>query len=165
MGNKNIFKGTTMKKTTIAILVALGLSTAAFAFGPGGHGCGDHDKGREMFQTIKQLDLTSDQKDALGELKKSFKSERQAKRKEMKENFKSMREGSGIDMSSFMSADKFDKESFKAQMNTKSEQRRAKFQEEMDNMMDKKADGIEKVFNILTPEQRKKWIELNKQDQ
>lgn len=152
-----------MKKTALAILLTLGLGTAtAMACGgPGHYKDGKHKDG--MMKMLKQLDLTSDQKSALKTLREANKAERKAKMQEMKENRKQMRASMRPDMSGFMTADTFDKEAFKAQMTQKFEARRQMMESKKATMLEKRAANMEKIFNILTPEQRIKWIELSKQ--
>jgi len=153
-----------MKKTTIAILATLGLGTATLLAcgGPGHKGgpFGEHRGG--MFKVMKQLDLTSEQKDQMKVLRNERKDQMQAKMKEMKENRKSMMASMKPDLSAFMTANNFDKEAFKKQMNDKFEAKRQMRESRKSAMLEKRADGMEKVFNILTPEQRIKWIELSK---
>ncbi len=67
----------------------------------------------------------------------------------------------GIDASKFMTKDSFDKEAFKkakmekwAQQDEMRKQRRAA-------RLDRMADRMEKIFKVLTPEQREKLIELS----
>lgn len=155
-----------MKKTTIALLATLGLSTALFAFGPGGHKCGHGPFGAEhrggLFKLVKQLDLTSEQKDTLKALKKSRKDMMQAKREEMKEKRQEMHQQNRPDMSTFMSAKSFDKEAFKAEVNKKIEAMHKKMEAKKDDMLEKRAEMMQKIFNVLTPEQRVKLIELSK---
>jgi len=153
-----------MKKTTIAILATLGLGTATLLAcgGPGHKGgpFGEHRGG--MFKVMKQLDLTSEQKDQMKVLKQERKDHMQTKMKEMKENRKSMMVGMKPDLSTFMTANNFDKEAFKKQMNNKFEAKRQMMESRKSVMLEKRAEGMEKMFNILTPEQRIKWIELSK---
>ncbi|CAA6811460.1 MAG: Unknown protein [uncultured Sulfurovum sp.] len=156
-------EGYMMKKTTRAILLTLGLGTATLlAFG----GCAGHkgDKHRDgMMKVVKQLDLTSEQKSALKTLKKERKAEREAKREAMKENRKAMRAEMKPDMSQFMTAESFDKAAFKAHMTKKFDAKRKMMESKKETRLEKRAEGMEKVFNILTPEQRTKWIALSKE--
>ena len=156
-----------MKKTTIAIIATLGLGTATLlACGGPGHKGGPFGENRGgMFKVMKQLDLTSEQKDQMQVLKKERKGHMQAKMKEMKENRKSMMAGMKPDLSTFMTANNFDKEAFKNQMNNKFEAKRQIMESKKSAMLKTRAEGMEKVFNILTPEQRIKWIELSKKQQ
>ncbi len=148
-----------MKKTTLAILLTLGLGTATLLACGGPKG----DRGDRMMKMVKQLDLTSEQKSALKTLRQANKAQRKAKMEEMKETRKAMRASMRPDMSQFMTANTFDKEAFKAQMNEKFEAKRQMMQAKKAAMLEKRADNMQKVFDILTPEQRIKWIELSKQ--
>lgn len=162
-----------MKKTAIAILVTLGLGSAAYAYG-GGHGgmgfngpCGKHHK-NETMKIVKQLDLSSDQKAALKKIRmeqRSLKKEnKQAMRKGMRKNMKQHKGMMQTDLSAFMSADHFDKNAFKAQMEKKFEARRSMMEEKRAKMLEMRTAKMEKIFNILTPEQRLKWIELSQKN-
>jgi protein CpxP len=152
-----------MKKTTIALLLTVGLGTALFAFGPGGHGCGPNGGHGSIYKVIKELDLTSKQKEALKKLKSSNRDEMKSTMKEMRKNMRANMQNMKPDLSTFMTADSFDKEAFKEQMNGKFEEKRKKMEEKKEQMLEKKATSMEQIFNILTPEQRIKWIELSKE--
>jgi len=154
-----------MKKKTIALLVTLGLGTTLFAFGPEGHRGGPFAGGQpmEMFKLVRTLDLTSEQKTELKSVKKSQKAQMQEKREAFKIGRESMMKQMKPDMSLFMSADNFDKEAFKQEMKKKFEARRKVMETKGAEMLENRASSMEKVFNILTPEQRIKWIELSKE--
>ncbi len=151
-----------MKKLTTAVLVTLGLGTALFACPAGGDKRGGAYKDR-MQNVMKQLDLSSEQKEQMKTLRESRKNVMQAKRKEMKESRKGMREQMRPDMNKFMTANTFDKEAFKQEMKKKHEVRLANREKRQEAMLESRADSMEKMFKILTPEQRTKWIELSKQ--
>ena len=151
-----------MKKLTTVVLLTLGLGTALFACPSGGNKQrGGPDK-NGMQQIMKQLDLSAEQNDQLKTLRESRKDMMQAKRKEFKENRKAMRGQMKPDMSTFMTANSFDKEAFKQEMKKKHDAKRAIRESRKASMLDSRADNMEKMFNILTPEQRIKWIELFK---
>ncbi len=154
-----------MKKTTIAIIVTLGLGTALFAFGPGEHRGGpfggQHKSG--MFKMLKQLDLTEEQQDQMKVLRKSQKEERKAQFKKFRKNRGAKIMGMKPDISIFMTVNNFDKEAFKEEANKRFEAMRELMDSKREIMIDKRADGMEKVFNILTPEQREKLIQLSKE--
>ena len=154
-----------MKKKTIALLVTLGLGTTLFAFGPGGHRGGPFAGGQPMgmFKLVRTLDLTSEQKTELKSLKKSQRMQMQEKREAFKKDRESMMKQMKPDMSLFMSADSFNKEAFKQEMTKKFEARRKVMETKGAQMLEARASSMEKVFNILTPEQRIKWIELSKE--
>jgi len=155
-------KGFHMKKLTTAVLLTLGLGTALFACSA--DGCekrGGAYKNR-MHKVIKQLDLSDAQKEQMKDLKESRKVAMKEKRKEFRENRKAMRAQMKPDMSTFMTANTFDKVAFKQEMQKKFEARHAMKESRKDAMLESRADNMEKIFNILTPEQRIKWIELSK---
>jgi len=152
-----------MKKLTTAVLVTLGLGTALFACPAGGDGKrgGEYRNGMKMI--MKQLDLSSQQKEQLKILRESRKEMMQAKRKACKEDRQAMKGQIKPDMNKFMTANSFDKKAFKHEMQKKFEAKRAMKENRKMAMMESRAENMEKVFNILTPEQRIKWIELSKQ--
>ena len=154
-----------MKKTAIALLITLGLGTALFAFGPGGHRGGPFagKQNMEIFKLVKKLDLTSEQETALKSVKESQRAKMQEKRGAFKKDRESMMKQMKPDMNLFMSADSFDKEAFKQEMTKKFEARRKVMETRGAEMLENRASGVEKVFDILTPEQRIKWIELSKE--
>jgi protein CpxP len=153
-----------MKKTAIVLITALGLGSTLFASGFGGH-CKHHMPQKEqMFKVMKQLDLTDAQKDALKELRASHKAERKAFKEAMKEK-RIAQKGMGpgkMDMSQFMSATHFDMDAFKKAMKIKMENKIERMQKNMDRKVERRAAHMQKVFTILTPEQREKWIQLTK---
>lgn len=151
-----------MKKLT-AVLLTLGLGTALYACPAGGDRFkGGPDKGR-MHKIMKQLDLSSEQKEQLQSLREARKEMMQAKRKSCKADKEKRRAQMRPDLSKFMTANSFDKEAFKQEMKKKYEARRAQKEKRKAAMLESRADHMEKMFNILTPEQRIKWIELSKQ--
>ncbi|MEA1880355.1 MAG: Spy/CpxP family protein refolding chaperone [Campylobacterota bacterium] len=153
-----------MKKTTIAVMITLGLGTAALlACGGPEHKGGPFGDRGGMFKVMKQLDLTSEQKEQMKLFRAERKSHMKATFREMKENKKSMMASMKPDLSTFMTADSFDKVAFKAQVEKKFEAKRKMMETKKSEMLEKRASGMEKVFNILTPEQRVKWIELSKE--
>lgn len=157
-----------MKKTTAALLLTLGLGTATlFAYG-GADGqnmqqCKHHTEGKfkhhrgdGMMKTLQELNLSDTQKMQLKQIRQEQKAQRQANKQAMQARMKP-------DMAQFMSADKFDKEAYKAQMTQRFEAKRAMMEAKREQMLEKRAEKMEKIFMILTPEQRIKWIELSKQ--
>ena len=151
-----------MKKTVIAALLTLGLGTALFASGSGDRNCGHKSMHKtQMMQVIKQLDLTSDQKKAIKEIRKAQKEQRKATRASKKKNRAEMRAAMKPDLATFMTATTFNKTAFKAEMTKKFEQREQMRQQKRVAMLEQRAENMEKIFNILTPEQRNKWIQLS----
>jgi protein CpxP len=162
-----MIKGSKMKKTTIVMTALLGLSTTLFASGFGGKSC-QNDRmyqKHSFYKVMDQLDLSDAQKAQFKALRDSKRAERKAQRKAMKESrskrVEMMRKNR--DLSQFMTADKFDKEAFKAVMKKRMEQREQMREKRSEAMLAKRAESMEKIFNILTPEQREKWIQLSKQ--
>ena len=107
-----------LKKTTIVLLVTLGLGTTLFAFGPGGHRGGPFagKQNMEIFKLVKKLDLSSEQEAALKTVKESQRAQMREKMESFKKDRESMMKQMKPDMSLFMSADSFDKEAFKSEM-------------------------------------------------
>ena len=154
-----------MKKTAIALLVTLGLGTTLFAFGPFGHKGGPFagKQHMELFKLVKKLDLTSEQETALKLVRESQRAYMREKIEAFKKDRGDMMRQMRPDMNLFMSADSFDKVAFKQEMKKKFEARRKVMETKGTEMLENRASGMEKVFNILTPEQRIKWIELSKE--
>lgn len=164
-----------MKKSIVIATTVIGLSTAIFAYGMGSGKCGGMENRGPMmeqgmpkdmrdrmhkdplFMALKKLDLTKEQKDALRELKNEGMSQRKAMREKMRD------ERQEPDISKVMTANTFDKAAFKMQMLRQMEQREAMMKESRGEMLEERADHMQKVFEILTPEQRTKWIELSQQ--
>lgn len=65
------------------------------------------------------------------------------------------------DLSKFMSAEQFDKEAFKTLMKERMQSREKIREERRESMIERRVERMEKLFNILTPEQREKWIQLS----
>ncbi len=154
-----------MKKRVLAVVMTLGLGSAMlFASGHGGpDGMGRGMMPKDRFVTLlKQLDLTTDQKARLMDLRDARRDERRAQ-KEMMRDERSGRPQPLVDPGAFMTGEKFDKEAFKAAMKKEMEEYQARMAKMRDEMLDKRADHIQAIFDILTPEQRTKLIELSKQ--
>ncbi|MDM5272323.1 Spy/CpxP family protein refolding chaperone [Sulfurovum sp. zt1-1] len=154
-----------MKKTVIAIIATVGLSSALMATGPGMNPCkdsiGKHYKERsEIYKAIQQLDLTQAQKEQLQTFRESQREERKANRAALKEK-RAMKQNR-TDLSRFMSAEKFDKNAYKTAMKERMQQREEMREKRRELVLEKRAERMEKIFNILTPEQREKWIQLSK---
>jgi Spy/CpxP family protein refolding chaperone len=145
-----------MKKITIALLVMFSLGMMANATGMQG----DKKRGG-IFKLIKQLDLTVEQKQEFKALKKERKAMMKVKKEERKSNKKAMKIAMQPDLSQFMSANTFDKVAFKKEMNKRFNSMRKKMKKRREEMLEKRANGMEKIFNILTAEQRTKLISLS----
>ena len=174
------------KRLIIATVASLAVATAIFAGQPmmdgsGANNCdnqmskscdhkkhckkGDYKKGHHraklFFKKIfKELDLTYAQKSQIKDIVKES-------RKGSREDRKSHRRGDFRrdmpDMSTFMSADKFDKDGFKKAMIEKKAKRDEMRQKRRDTRLEKRADTMEKIFAILTPKQRTELIKLSQE--
>jgi len=142
----------TLKVLTIVAITGLIGATAVHA----GPACKENDKMCEkrkdnradMKEIFQQLDLTTEQQNAMKENRKEMRSlmkekrgQRQAKR-------------GMADMSKFVSANGFDKETFIAEATQKEESK-----------IEMRAARFEKTMNILTPEQRVKFVTLLQEKQ
>ncbi len=109
----------------------------------------------------RQLDLTSDQRKKIRDL---FRKERQTKRAARKAHRGAGRPQAGLfghmNPEQFMSADRFDKAAFTQAFKDQAAKRKAAHQTQRDERLKHRADFLAKVFDVLTPEQRLKWIEL-----
>ncbi len=102
----------------------------------------------DMKEIFKKLDLTPEQQNAMKE-------NRQAMREQMKERRSQMNRKHGMaGMSEFVSANGFDKQAFVAKATQKAQMR-----------IDMRAVRFEKTINILTPEQRVKFVTLLQETQ
>lgn len=153
------------KRAIITLLVTLGLGTTLFGFGPFGHRGGPFagQQHIEIFKLVNELDLSSEQEAELKLIKKSQKAQMREKMEAFKADREEMMTQVKPDMSLYMSADSFDKAAFKEEMKNKFEARREVMQTRGAEMLENRASGMEKIFNVLTPEQRIKWVELSKE--
>ena len=137
----------TLKVLTIVAITGLVGATAVHA----GPDCKQNDKicekrkdkRADMKVIFQQLDLTTEQQSAMKENRKEMRSLMKEKRAQ-----RHPKRGMA-DMSKFVSANGFDKEAF-VEMAT----------QESQIMIDMRADRFEKTMNILTPEQRIKFVAL-----
>ena len=126
-----------------------------------------HATQNRMFAIINKLNLTDEQKAKIKDIRKSKRANQKAYKLE-KKAYKLQRRAAKIrkmgvmDLSKFMTVDKFDKEAFRAILTKKAEARKAKIQEMKTARINAKVDNMEKVFNLLTPEQRVELIEKSK---
>ena len=142
----------TLKVLTIVAITGLVGATAVHA----GPGCKENDKmcqkrkdnRADVKEIFQELDLTAEQQSAMKENRKEM-------RAQMKDR-RSQRDGKrGMDnMSEFVSANGFDKEAFIAKATEKAQSR-----------IEMRADRFEKTMNILTPEQRVKFVTLLQEKQ
>ena len=127
---------------------------------------GKHRQNRMGFlrQMGRKLDLTSDQRQKIRALATA---EREARKAEHQGKYQRRKHRAGmfgtLNPDTFMSADNFDKEAFKKGVKAQAEKRRAERKTQRESRLDHRADFMAKFFDILTPEQRVKWIELSKE--
>ena len=162
------------KRAIIATLVGVGLVSVLVAGKPmfdsegdyGYHKCmqGKHMKHHgkrdgHPYKIFKQIRSELDLSDAQ---KKQIKSIFVEQKEMMKKERQAMREKRAMpNASKFMTTEKFDKEAFKKVMQEKYKQREQKMQQRGEKRLNQRADTLEKVFAILTPEQRTKLIALS----
>jgi len=142
----------------------------------GRHGTGVRGRGmhrgerghlQRMLRTINtRLHITPEQKQKIRavvrEYRQTLKCRHQQRIEARKERGKRMRGRKGTrGVSRFMSAEKFDKAAFKEVVRERwamQDQRRA---ERRNARLDLMADTMEKIYDVLTPQQRQKLIELS----
>jgi Spy/CpxP family protein refolding chaperone len=109
------------------------------------------------------LALTPQQRN---ELRALVRTERQAIRLQRRERRQQRNQSIGLlghlDPDTFMSVDHFDADAFVAAMERQQALRKANRRARRHNRLNRRAAFVEKVFAILTPEQRLKWIELSR---
>ncbi|HHD72970.1 MAG TPA: hypothetical protein ENK77_03045 [Epsilonproteobacteria bacterium] len=102
-------------------------------------------------QLMSQLDLSDTQKEKIREIKR-----------ESRQAMKQRNRKPEMDFGQFMSKDRFDKEAFKKTMQQKWEARDKIRQAKREIRLTMMSDRMAKIFDVLTPEQREKLIELKK---
>ena len=130
-----------------------------------------HGMRAEMMQKVmSQLDLTDEQKKQI----RLIRLEAQKERIEAK--IARVRQGKGpgmhrgkrgrhaMDLSRFMTPEKFDKAAFKKAMQERWAAREKMRQQRQAERLERMADRMEKVFNVLTPVQREKLIKLSQKN-
>lgn len=142
----------TLKVLTIVAIAGLAGTVAASACPSNGQNnqmcekqnmCQKNNKRTHMKEIFQKLDLTLEQKIAMKE-------NRKAMRGQMKEKRAQIHGKRGmVVMSPFVSANGFDKEAFVEKATQKAQK-----------MIDMRADGFEKMMDILTPYQRIKFVTL-----
>jgi len=126
----------------------MGNSAEGAAQGRGMHGQKMKHNGM-MRQLMAQLDLSDAQKQKIQEIKR-----------ESRQSMKQRHRKPEMDFGQFMSKDRFDKEAFKKTMQQKWEARDKMQQEKRETRLAMMSDHMAKIFDVLTPEQREKLIEL-----
>ncbi len=142
----------TLKVLTIVAITGLVGATAVHA----GPACKENDKMHQkwkdkrsdMKEIFQKLDLTPEQKSAMQENRKEMRAQMKEKRSQ-KQTKRGM-----TNMSEFVSANGFDKQAFIDMSMQKAQSR-----------IEKRAERFEKTMNILTPEQRVKFVTLLQEKQ
>ncbi|MGD1467912.1 CpxP family protein [Vibrio harveyi] len=150
---------TAKKLVLAAVVLPLTLGTAsAFAFGGKDHKGHRGECGMGMDRSImRQLDLTDAQKDQLKEMREANKAEMKAKFADGKEARMAERQAHHEKLQALLLADNFDAAAandLAKEMVEKQTERRVK-------MMEKK----HQMLSVLTPEQKTKFVELQKERQ
>ena len=153
-----------MKKVILGFVVLLGLSTLVFGFGGGKQGYhGGYHKGG-IFRTVYQLDLSDEQITKIEDIKKSKSSDFKRKFRKQRREAKKNKKSNFSDASKYLSADSFDRDTFIELATTKAKEReeaKAKSRESFrTTRINAKADNIQKIFDVLTKEQRSELIIL-----
>ncbi len=173
------------KRTIVATVAALGMATVLFAGNSmmnkpmmgGMHDCGEgmsygmhkkHGKNRgestrAYFKKIaEEIGLSDAQKQEIKTIVMAQKEEMKVKYKKLQSVRKSKKLQRGMpDIVAFMSVEKFDKEAFKKDLQAKQAKRAERMQKRQANSIDQRADTMQRIFDILTPEQRTKLINLS----
>ena len=145
----------------IALMTIVGMTGILSA---SGH-CGEYYKHKGMHhksgihKILKKLNLSESQKKELTTLKESQKANIEALKKEKRSQMQENRKG--MDMSQFMTKNHFDKEAYKSMIKNRMEQQAVRMQSRTDMISQSRAENMQKIFNILTPEQREKLIQLS----
>ena len=112
----------------------------------------------------RELNLTSEQRRQFRELFKAERKAREAERRVQRRHGKKRGSMFGsLNPETFMSADHFDKDAYVKAVEKQAQQRRTERRDRRRSRLEHRAAFMEKIFNILTPEQRVKWIELSKE--
>ena len=124
---------------------------------------------QKMMKTIrKELELTPEQRRKIREIMNDYRQAMKQQRQKRMQARKGQGKGRGIkgrgmemDASRFMTARSFDKVAFKETMQRRWQMRERRRAERFRARLEMMADTMEKVFAVLTPEQRRKLIELS----
>ena len=144
------------KRLIIAsIVLPLVLSTSAFAFGGKDHKGPQNECRPGLDRSMKELNLTDNQKEQFKTLRQANEAERQAKHKGEPKQREAMREARANKLNTLLLADKFDP----AKATEIAQGMSKKRVERQVQMLSKQ----HKMLSILTPEQKTKFIELQKE--
>ena len=131
--------------------------------------CQHKDSMQKMMKTIRQeLKLNPEQEKKIKGIMGDYREAMKQQRKQRMEARKGQGKGKGMkgrgmemDASRFMTARSFDKAAFKQTMEQRWQMQEKRRAEQRKVRLEMMADTLEKVFAVLTPEQRRKLIELS----
>ena len=133
------------------------------------HGHRMHRKDRRRRRMLLQrltraLDLTPEQR---REIRTVFRQERQAKQAARRIHRRHRKRRTPLlgtlPPETFMTTDRFDKEAFIKAVEKQAKKRHAEREAMRRKRLEQRAAFLEKIFKILTPEQRGKWLELGQE--
>jgi len=109
------------------------------------------------------LDLTQEQREKIREI---LMQERQKKQAVPVKDRQAKKYGGDmfkpIKPEAFMTRDRFDKTAYIKAVQEQAAERMARRQARLEQQVNQRADLMEKVFAILTPEQRMKWVQMSR---
>ena len=159
-----------MKRVILASAVVVALTATIYAHPYGGckedrgyymqhkmhKGFNHRNSVMRIFKHIrKELNLTKEQRIKIREVMQEKREKLRALRATVGKRYR-------MDISSFMSGTKFDKSAFRAEMERVRASRMERNIKLRDKRLDIIADSFSKIFDILTPSQREKLIQLSK---
>jgi len=159
---ENSNKEKEMNKATLKTMAVVLFATAtAYGFGPQGGGEMPKMIQRDKaMMTLQELDLSSTQREQLKAMRNANMAEKKTHRADQQQKREEVAKRRPL-MTQYMSATAFDKEGFKKAIKEEIAQNRAMMEKRSEEMIERRANRLEQIFNILTPEQRVKWIALS----
>ena len=170
-----------MKKIILVTAVVLGLSSGAYAFNHSQEQCGKGEHkfmGKEKMHSMqaehrykgfqKRHSILAKIRENMKELNLTFEQKGKIRSimQEKREKMRALRVLKGqkpqVNLSNFMSTTEFNKEAFKTEMAKVQATRMAQNSKIREQRVEMIADTLSKIFNVLTPEQREKLIQLSK---
>jgi Spy/CpxP family protein refolding chaperone len=107
-----------------------------------------------------KLDLNKEQKQEIHKLAKEYRDVLKEKRKALIKKYKGL-PPIRLDASKFMSKEKFYSKAFEELIQERWKRQDERLREWRNIQLKALTDTVEKIFKVLTPEQRQKWIELS----
>ncbi|WP_292664513.1 Spy/CpxP family protein refolding chaperone [Nitratifractor sp.] len=123
---------------------------------------GMHEGYGGMQRMMSRLDLSDAQRQQIHQIMRESRAGMQGGGMGKGRGMKGEHLNRGMDLSKFMTQERFDKEAFtKAKLEKWAEQDSLRKKRRVERL-NRMADRMEKIFRVLTPEQREKLIELSK---